>query len=86
MNLKILEQNGRCTRREMSTRRILHMLRPTILLRGRTTEISIEDIRIDFTDESAIVLAPLIEAVNILEAIVWASDGCVGHRQCAHSM
>jgi hypothetical protein len=26
------------------------------------------------------------ELENVLEAIIFASDGCVGHRQCAHSM
>ena len=36
--------------------------------------------------ERALVIAPLVEAVEILEAIIYASDGCVGHRQCTHSM
>jgi hypothetical protein len=26
------------------------------------------------------------EALDILEAIIYASDGCVGHRDCNHSM
>jgi hypothetical protein len=38
------------------------------------------------TDETARVIAPLVEAVDILEAIIFASDGCQGHKGCIHSM
>ena len=81
-----LEDDRRRLRREVLIRRILHALRPTIQLRGMTPETSVEEVRADFTDASAALVAQLAEAVEILEDIIWASDGCMGHRHCAHSM
>jgi hypothetical protein len=81
-----LEDDQRRLRREVLIRQVAHTLRATVQLRGLTPETAGEDVRVDFTDASARVLAPLCEAVEILEAIIFASDGCVGHRHCAHSM
>ena len=73
-------------RREALTRRVLDSLEHTIRLRGVSVETPIDDVRLEFTDASVRVVAPLVEAIEILEAIIFASDGCMGHRQCAHSM
>lgn len=73
-------------RKQAMIRDVLYSLRDTVQLRGLTPETNTEDIRIEFTDGSARIIATLVEAVDILESIIWASDGCQGHRQCAHSM
>ena len=73
-------------RRQALARRILHVLRETVQLRGMSLDTPVDEVRVDFTDASLRVIAPLVEALDILESIIWASDGCVGHRQCAHSM
>jgi hypothetical protein len=80
------EEDWRRLRRQCLTRRILDGLRATVQLRGMTPETSVEDVRAVMTEESVHYVAPLVEAVEILEAIIFASDGCAGHRQCAHSM
>ena len=72
-----LEQQQQRARRECAIRQVLHTLEDTLRL---------QDSRPIFTDASAQVVAPLVEAVEILEAIIWASDGCLGHRHCVHSM
>lgn len=84
--IRQLEHDQRRMRREVLLRRVLHGLQETIQLRGKTPETPIDDVRVEFTDVSVRYLAPLVEAVQILEDIIFASDGCVGHRQCAHSM
>ncbi len=84
MNIEILENDQRRMRREVLIRRVLHALRDTVQLRGVDSDF--DDKRVDFTDASARVIAPLAEAVEILEAIIFASDGCAGHRNCLHSM
>src|SRR3990167_3605660 len=81
-----IEEDHRRLRREVMIRRILHALRHTIQLRGMTPDTPVDDVRCDFTDASCAVVAPLAEAIEILEAIIWASDRCVGHRNCLHSM
>ena len=81
MNLNQIQQQ-----REALIRRVLHSLRATIQLRGITPETPVCDVRADFTDASVRVVAQLCEAVEILEAIIYASDGCMGHRDCVHSM
>ncbi len=81
-----LEDNNRRLRREVLLRRVLDGLLATARLRGMTPETPVDDVRIEFTNVSAAYLAPLIEAVEILEDIIFASDGCMGHRQCVHSM
>lgn len=83
-------------RRDALIRQVIDTLRATVRLQfnmppGSTLQVvtmtDVEaDLRVEFTDASARVIAPLVEAVEILEAIISASDGCVGHRQCAHSM
>lgn len=73
-------------RREPLVRQILYVLRDTVELRGMRPETPVDEVRVDFTDASASVIAQLVEAVDILEAIIYASDGCRGHRDCAHSM
>lgn len=82
----IAEKDQQRLRREVLIWRVLDTLRPTVELRGLTVETPIDDVHLDFTDASARVIAPLVEAVDILESIIFASDGCVGHRECAHSM
>ena len=81
-----IEQQRNRTRREATIRQILSALRPTIELRGMTPDTPVDDVRIEFTVASCAVVGPLAEAIEILEAILWASDGCVGHRDCTHSM
>ena len=85
-NLTAIEHNQRRMRREVLIRRVLYTLEDTIRLRGMTPDTPVDEVRIEFTDASARVIATLAEAVEILEAIIWASDGCMGHRQCVHSM
>ena len=82
----IIEKDRQQYRRDAFIDHVLSALRPTVQLRGLTPDTPVDDIRIDWTDASAQQIAPLAEAIDILEAIVWASDGCVGHRQCTHSM
>jgi hypothetical protein len=81
-----LESDQRRIRREALAVRALDGLRETIQLRGMTPETQVENIRADFTDASVRYIAQLIEAVLVLEEIIFASDGCEGHRDCVHSM
>lgn len=73
-------------RKEALIRRVAHLLEGTIQLEGMTPETNVEDVRARMTTDSVRIIATLVEAVDILEAIIWASDGCVGHKHCAHSM
>ena len=84
--MRLLAEDRRVQRRKHLTHRVLRGLRETVQLRGKTPETPVEDVWVDFTDQSAAYLAPLIEAVEILEDIIYASDGCRGHRGCTHSM
>lgn len=84
--MKQIEDNNRNLRREVLMRRVIDGLRQTVRVRPISDDPAIHDVVVEFTDKSAQFLAPLVEAVDILEAIIWASDGCVGHRDCAHSM
>lgn len=81
-----IEENNTNLRREASIRHVLYGLRRTIQLQGMTPDTKVDEVRAEFTDKSAAFIAPLVEAVDILEAIIFASDGCRGHRECAHSM
>jgi len=81
-----LKNDQQRMRREALIRRVLYTLGDTVRVIGMSPDTDVESVRVEFTDASARVIAPLCEAVNILEAIIWASDGCMGHRQCAHSM
>jgi hypothetical protein len=81
-----IEDDRRMIQRRVLIMRVLNGLQCTIQLRGIKPETPVDDVRVDFTDESAKFIAPLVEAVEILEAIIFASGGCVGHRQCAHSI
>lgn len=86
-NIEIEALNDqRRMRREALVRRVAHILRGTVQLVGMTPETPVDDVRVEFTDRSARVLAQLVEAVFILEEIIYASDWCMGHRECAHSM
>lgn len=67
-------------------RRVLHLIQDTVQLQGVSVDTNTDDVMARMTDETARVIAPLIEAVDILEAIIFASDGCIGHKDCAHSM
>lgn len=86
LSIEMLQRSQDAIRKEVLMRRVLDGLRSTIQLRGMSPDTPVDDVRADFTDKSAEYLAPLIEAIDILEAIIFASDGCMGHRQCAHSM
>lgn len=84
--MEIIERDRRTMRNRALATRILYVLRDTLQIRHISQDIDPKELRIDFTDESLRAIAPLVESVDILESIIWASDGCVGHRQCAHSM
>lgn len=87
MNIeRTIYKDNRRRRKEVLIRRVLHALRDTVQLRGIRPDVFVDDVRVDFTDASANVVAQLIEAVDILEDIIFASDGCEGHRHCVHSM
>lgn len=73
-------------RRRVLLMRTLDGLRRTIRAVPRTPESGADDMEIECTNASAQFIAPLVEAVQILEAIIFASDGCMGHRHCMHSM
>lgn len=75
-------------RKEAEARRVLDYLRRTVRLRPEREEdeAAVERAYVEFTMDSTAVIAGLVEAVDILWAIICASDGCVGHRNCAHSM
>jgi hypothetical protein len=73
-------------RKRALLRHVLHQLERSVQLEGVSVDTKTDDVIARMTDESARLIAPLIEAVDILEAIIWASDGCQGHRRCAHSM
>lgn len=75
---QIIERDHRRLRTEALTRRILDGLRQTIQVRRLSPEA--DDVRVECTTDSAAFIAPLVEAVELLEAIIWASDGCMGHR------
>lgn len=84
--MKRIEDDRSRLRREVLVRRVLDSLRQTVRLYGLSPDAQVEDVRPEFTTDSAEIIAQLVEAVDILEAIIFASDGCVGHRHCAHSM
>ena len=63
-------------RKEALVRRVCHNLRATIKLYGITPETRVDDVRVEMTDASAAIIAQLVEAVDILDGILWASEGC----------
>lgn len=75
-------------RKEAEMRRVLDRLHRTIQVQAMRPEDdeAVQSARASFTTESMAVIAPLIEAADILWAIICASDGCAGHRNCIHSM
>lgn len=81
-----IEDDRRNIRREVLMRYALHLLRSTVQLQGVTPDTQTEGVMAVMTDDSAKAIAPLVEAIDILEEIIWASDGCQGHKHCAHSM
>ncbi len=85
-NAQMIERDMRENRKHALARRVLRALEDTLMVRGVSPETVCDDVRVDFTDKSLEVIAPLVEAIDILEAIIWVSDGCIGHRQCLHSM
>ena len=86
MDFKQLEDDRRNVRMKALIRTVLHQLERTVQLHGVSVDTNTDDVMARLTDDSAKLIAPLVEAVDILESIIWASDGCVGHRNCAHSM
>lgn len=83
---KQMADDRRDSRKKVLTRRVLHLLRDTVILEGVSADTKVEDVMARMSDDSAKVIAPLIEALDILEEIIWASDGCQGHAGCQHSM
>jgi len=81
-----IKERNRDMRREFFVRRILDGLRDTVRVYSKTPETPVGDVDVAFTDKSAAYLAQVLEAVFILEDIVAESGGCVGHKDCAHSM
>jgi hypothetical protein len=74
-------------RREAMIRRVLDALRQTIQLQGMTPDTPVEDVRAYMTEDSVKVIAPFVEAFEILCEISYISDRwCRGHRDCAHSL
>jgi hypothetical protein len=73
-------------RKEVLMRRVLHLLQDTVLLEGVSVDTPIDGVMVRMSDKSAQVIAPLVDAIDILEEIIWASDGCMGHSECQHSM
>lgn len=87
MRMTAIEKDRERQRQQVQIQRVFDALHATIQTRGIRPDTPVDDVRVDFTDASAIVIAPLVEAVAVLEAIIYASDGCMGHRQCStHSM
>jgi acetolactate synthase regulatory subunit len=82
----MLENDLRRMRRESTIWRVLNVLEDTVRVVGMTPDTKVDDVRVEFTVASVRAIAPLCEALEILEAIIFASDGCMGHRLCAHSM
>lgn len=85
-SIKAIERDQARIRRDVFVRQVCYSLLPTIQLRAVGPDGNPDQVRAELTYDSVRVLAPLVEAVEILEAIIWASDGCVGHRDCAHTM
>jgi len=85
MEKQILDDQ-RNIRKEVMMRHVLHLLQSTVQLQGVSIDTPIDGVMAVMTDDSAKVIAPLVEAVTILEEIIFASDGCQGHRECVHSM
>lgn len=85
---QIIARDMAAQRKEVEARRVLHALRETVIMRAERPEDdeAVSRARVEFTMDSMAVIAKLVEAVDILWAIIYASDGCVGHRNCAHSM
>ena len=81
-----IQDEQHALRKQALVRRVLYTLRDTVQLYGLTPETPVDDVRVEFTDDSARIVASLVEAVDILESIIWASGGCQGHKHCAHSM
>lgn len=73
-------------RKEALIRRVCDALEGTIQLQGMTPDTRTRDVIAWLTTDSAAIVGVLVEAVDILEAIIFASDGCMGHRECVHSM
>ena len=76
----------RDTQKAVLLRSVLHRLERSVELQGVSPDTSIAGVMAKLTNDSASLIAPLVEAVFILEEIIYASDGCNGHRLCQHSM
>ncbi len=85
-NAQRIERDMRDNRKRALAHHIIRALKDTLIIRAISIDTNCDDVRVDYSDRSLEVIAPLIEAIDILEAIIWASDGCMGHRQCVHSM
>lgn len=85
---QILARDMARLRKEGDMRRFLHQLRHTVQVRAERPDDdeAVSRAHVDFTMDSLNMVAPLFEALDILWAILYASDGCIGHRGCAHSM
>jgi hypothetical protein len=75
--------DARVRRRGVQAVQFLDALRRTA--RAYPDTVSIQA-RVEFTAEAFGVIAPVFDALEALRDIIYASDGCHGHRGCAHSM
>lgn len=76
-------------RRDVAIRALVHAMRKTLRVRDVRADVDTEVenyTSIEATDKTVELLAPFVEAWEVMCQIVYASDGCVGHRGCAHSM
>lgn len=83
---QMIERSQRDIRKEALARQVLYALEKTIIIQGVTPETRTDEVLARLTDDSARIIGTLVEAVDILEEIIFASDGCIGHQHCAHSM
>lgn len=74
------------TRKAVAARRLADAVLRSLQKQPVKPDADPTEVRVVATDATVAVLAPYVEAVAALEAIIFASDGCQGHRDCNHSM
>lgn len=74
----IIARDMAAQRRECETRRVLRALRDTIQLRGIKPDTPVDDVYADFTDDSARIIVPLVEAVELLAMLLPQAE-MLGH-------
>lgn len=73
-------------RRHVRMMRLCDAIRDTVQVWPETPDTRVDDVHVVLTNRTSEVLAPFVSAVEILRDIIYASDGCMGHRLCEHSM